>query len=126
MRDAKEQSMSETPTASGMAQGESGVGGDPLDLVGAVGTDDDAMPGPRDGAESGSAADDTSTGESSAAGAADPAPESGATLDPQTMSVDPDAGSDPLDDDAEGIRTPGIGGSGSSSDPMPDMSGTSG
>jgi hypothetical protein len=127
MPDAKEQRMSETPTASGMAQGESGVGGDPLDLVGAVGTDDDAMPGARDGAESGDgSAEDATTGDKGAAGAADRAPESGATLDPQTMSVDPDTGSDPLDDDAEGIRTPGIGGSGSSSDPMPDMSGTSG
>jgi hypothetical protein len=119
--------MSETPQASGMSQGQSQPGGDPLDLVGAVGTDDDVLPGAPGGAEAGEAsAEDTSTGGSGTAADADPAPDSGATLDPQKMSVDPDAGSDPLDDDTEGVRTSGIGGSGSSSDPMPDMSGTSG
>ena len=118
--------MSETPTASGMAQGESGVGGDPLDLVGATGTDDDVLPGPPGGAEAGEAtAEDTSTGGSGTAADADPAPDSGATLDAPRRNPDADAVSDPLDDDAEGIRTLGIGDSGSSSDPMPDMSGTS-
>ena len=119
--------MSETPTASGMAQGESGVGGDPLDLVGAVGTDEDVLPGPPGAAEAGEAtAEDTAPGDSSAAANADPAPESGASLDPPRSNPDADAVSDPLDDDAEGIRTLGIGDSGSGSDPMPDMSGTSG
>ena len=40
--------------------------------------------------------------------------------------VDPEAGRDPLDAaDTEGARTPGVGGSECSADPMPDMAGTS-
>src|SRR3712207_381061 len=93
---AQEQSMIETATASGMGQGESGVAGDPLDLTGAVGTDDDVLPGPPGGAEPGEAtAEDTPTGDSGTAGDADPAPESVATLDPPRTNPDADAVSDP-------------------------------
>jgi hypothetical protein len=108
-----------------MSQASAPSGGDPLDLVGAVGTEDDVLPGPP-GGDVGEEGEDIPSAESGPVPNADPAPESGATLDPATMNVDPDAGSDPLDDDAEGIRTSGIGGSGSASDPMPDMTGTSG
>jgi hypothetical protein len=39
--------------------------------------------------------------------------------------VDPESGRDPLDSaDTEGARTPGVGGSESGADPMPDMAGT--
>jgi hypothetical protein len=111
-----------------MSQAQSQTGGDPLDLVGAVGTEDDVLPGPPGGEEAGEeSARDVRPGDSSPAADADPAPESGATIDPpgRTMNIDPDAGKDPLDDvDSDRMRPLGVGDSASGSDPMPDMSGT--
>ena len=104
-----------------MSQAQSQTGGDPLDLTGAVGTDPDVLPGPPGGADVGDEGRDIPSAESGPVAESDPAPESGATLDPPRS----DAVSDPLDDDAEGIRTLGIADSGATSDPMPDMSGTS-
>ncbi len=113
---------------SDMSQAQSQTGGDPLDLVGAVGTEDDVLPGPPGGAEAAEeSARDVQPGDSSPAADADPAPEAGATLDPpgRTMNLDPDAGKDPLDDvDTDRQRPLGVGDSSSGSDPMPDMSGT--
>ena len=106
-----------------MSQAQSQTGGDPLDATGAVGSEDDVLPGPPGGVDVGvGPAQAVAPGPGSNV---DPAPESGATSDPARMNPDADAVSDPLDDDAEGIRTLGIGDSGSTSDPMPDMSGTS-
>ena len=111
-----------------MSQAQGPPGGDPLDLVGAVGTEDDVLPGPPGGVEVGEeSGEDVAPAESGSATDADPAPEAGATLDPpgRTMDVDPDAGADPLDEaDTEGMRPPGVGNSASGSDPMPDMTGT--
>ncbi len=122
--------MSETPQASGMSQAQSQTGGDPLDVVGAVGTEDDAMPGPPDGVQPGEAtAVEASTGDTGTTGEADSVPNPGPVPDPpgRGMNIDPEAGKDPLDDaDAEGMRPPGIGDSASGSDPMPDMTGTTG
>ena len=113
-----------------MSQAQGRPGGDPLDLVGAVGTEDDVLPGPPGGVEMGEASgEDVPTGESGTVSDTDPASESDDTLDPpgRTMDLDPAAGNDPLDDaDAEGMRPPGVGDSSAGSDPMPDMSGTSG
>jgi hypothetical protein len=120
--------MSETPQASGMSQAQSQVGGDPLELVDAVGTEDDALPGPPDGVEPGDAtAEETAAGGYGAADDTDSAAEVAPTPNPpgRTMNVDPDTGKDPLDEaDAEGMRPPGVGDSASGSDPMPDMTGT--
>ena len=128
--EAKEQSMSETPQASGMSQGQSQSGGDPLDLVGAVGTDDDVLPGPPGGVEPGEGtAEEASSAEPGTVADTDSVPNPGPTPDPpgRTMNIDPEAGKDPLDDtDAEGMRPPGVGDSTSGSDPMPDMTGTTG
>jgi hypothetical protein len=111
-----------------MSQAQGPPGGDPLDLTGAVGTEDDVLPGPPGGVEVGEGtADDVPPANSGSASEAEPAPESGATLDPpgRTMNLDPDAGKDPLDDvDADRMRPLGVGDSTSGSDPMPDMSGT--
>ena len=111
-----------------MSQAQGQPGGDPLDLVGAVGTEDDVLPGPPGGVDVGEeSGEDAAPADSGSASDADPAP--GATFDPpgREMEVDPNAGADPIDEaDTEGMRPPGVGNSESGSDPMPDMSGTTG
>ena len=111
-----------------MSQAQGPPGGDPLDLTGAVGTEDDVLPGPPGGVDVGEeAGEDAPSADSGSVSDADPAP--GATFDPpgRAMELDPDAGADPIDEaDAEGMRPPGVGDSESGSDPMPDMSGTTG
>ena len=103
-----------------MSQAQGRPGGDPLDLVGAVGTEDDVLPGPTGGVDVGEeSGEDAPPADSGSMSGADPAG--------REMDVDPDAGADPIDEaDAEGMRPPGVGDSESGSDPMPDMSGTSG
>jgi hypothetical protein len=118
---------------SDMSQAQGVSGGDPLDLVGATGTDDDAMPGPpadldaaddSDGAEP----DDGVSGRAMDMVNADPAPEGGASLDPPGAEApDPASGVDPLQEtEASGVQVPGEAGGDleSGADPMPDMSGT--
>ena len=112
-----------------MSQAQGQPGGDPLDLTGEVGTEDDVLPGPPGGVVDGGeeAGEDATSADSGSVSDADPAP--GATFDPpgREMELDPDAGADPIDEaDTEGMRTPGVGDSESGSDPMPDMSGTTG
>jgi hypothetical protein len=115
---------------SDMSRASAPSGGDPLDLTGEVGTDDDVLPGPPGGVDVGEGtAEEVPSGESDAAVDADPVSDvdADATPDPpgRTMNIDPAAGNDPLDDaDAEGMRPPGVGDSAGGSDPMPDMSGT--
>jgi len=119
---------------SDMSQAQGVSGGDPLDLVGATGTDDDAMPGSEvgaadttDGGDTGEDADGVS-GRAMDMVNADPAPEGGATLDPP--GAEPPAaesGVDPLQEtEASGVQVPGEAGGDleSGADPMPDMSGT--
>jgi hypothetical protein len=118
---AKEESMSE------MSQEQGRPGGDPLDVVGAVGTEDDVLPGPPGGVVGEESGEDVSPAQSGPANDADQAPEAGPVPDPpgRQMDIDPAAGNDPLDDaDTEGMRPPGVGDSTSGSDPMPDMTGT--
>jgi hypothetical protein len=111
-----------------MSQSSAPPGGDPMDLTGEVGTEDDVLPGPPGGVEPGEeSAKDVPPGDSGPVTDADQALESGATFDPQgrMMNLDPEAGKDPLDEaDTEGMRPPGVGDSASGSDPMPDMTGT--
>ena len=111
-----------------MSQASAPSGGDPLDLTGEVGTEDDVLPGPAGGVEVGEVSGESGpAADSGSAADVEPAPESGSTLDPpgRTMEVDPDASADPIDQaDTEAMRPPGVGGSESASDPMPDMSGT--
>ena len=120
--------MSETPQASGMSQAQSQTGGDPLDLTGAVGTEDDVLPGPPGGVEVGEeSGEDLPSAEPAPVSDAAPAPDPDAILDPpgRQMDVDPDAAADPIDQaDTEAMRPPGVGGSDSGSDPMPDIAGT--
>ena len=118
---------------SDMSQAQSVSGGDPLDLVSATGTEDDAMPGPgavghcrrrRHGRgcrrRSGRTMDMVN---------ADPAPEGGASLDPPGADApEPTSGVDPLQEtEASNVQVPGEAGGDleSGADPMPDMSGTS-
>jgi hypothetical protein len=111
-----------------MSQASAPPGGDPLDLTGEVGTEDDVLPGPPGGIEGGEESVETvpssDSGPASETGAA---PDPDAILDPpgRQMEVDPDAAADPIDQaDTEAMRPPGVGGSESGSDPMPDMTGT--
>jgi hypothetical protein len=118
-----------------MSQAQGQTGGDPLDLVGATGTKDDAMPGP--GADLGSndnAGDsDQDAGDGVSGRAmdmvnADPAPEGGASLDPPGAEA-PDAtsGVDPLQEtESSQVQVPGEAGGDleSGADPMPDVAGT--
>ena len=117
---------------SDMSQAQGVSGGDPLDLVGATGTEDDAMPGSgaadtTDGGDTGEDADGVS-GRAMDMVNADPAPEGGASLDPP--GAEPPAaesGVDPLQEtEASGVQVPGEAGGDleSGADPMPDMSGT--
>jgi hypothetical protein len=103
-------------------------GGDPLDLTGEIGTEDDVLPGPPGGVEvAEESGEDLPSPETGSVSDAEPSPEPGATLDPpgRQMEVDPDAAADPIDQaDTEAMRPPGIGGSDSGSDPMPDIAGT--
>jgi hypothetical protein len=113
--EAKEQSMSDMSRAQGRP------GGDPLDLVGAVGTEDDVLPGPPGGVEMGQQSAENASSDT------DQAAEPGPVPDPpgREMNIDPAAGNDPLDEaDTEGMRPPGVGDSSGGSDPMPDMAGT--
>jgi hypothetical protein len=111
-----------------MSQASAPPGGDPLDLTGEVGTEDDVLPGPPGGVEVGEESGEAlPSADSGTVGDTDSAPESGAPLNPpgRQMDVDPDAAADPIDEaDTEAMRPPGVGGSESGSDPMPDMSGT--
>jgi hypothetical protein len=113
---------------SDMSRASAPSGGDPLDLTGEVGTEDDVLPGPPGGVETGEeSGEDLPSADSGSVSDADSAPEPGATLDPpgRQMDVDPDAAADPIDQaDTEAMRPPGVGGSEAGSDPMPDMSGT--
>ena len=106
---------------SDMSRASAPSGGDPLDLTGEVGTDDDVLPGPPGGVEMGEeTAEEASSADWGPAADADQAAEPG-----RTMNIDPAAGNDPLDEaDTEGMRPPGVGDSASGSDPMPDMTGT--
>ena len=108
-----------------MSQASAPSGGDPLEVMPESGAKDDVLPGPpadvdstdeRPGGTGGDAPDTV-----------DPGPEAGTLADPPAPDdeIDPTAGADPLDAaDTEGARTPGVGGSESGSDPMPDMAGT--
>ena len=122
--------MSETPQASGMSQAQSQTGGDPLDLTGAVGTEDDVLPGPPGGVDIGEVpGEETSDADAGSVSEAVPGPppdpEAILNTPGRQMDVDPDAAADPIDQaDTEAMRPPGVGGSESGSDPMPDMSGT--
>jgi hypothetical protein len=108
---------------SDMSQAQGVSGGDPLDLVNATGTEDDVLPGAPDevgGADLGDENDGVS-GRAMDMVNADPAPEGGASLDPpgaeapaETSGVDPLQGGE-IGGDLE-----------SGSDPMPDVSGTTG
>lgn len=111
-----------------MSQAQGQPGGDPLDLVGAVGTEDDVLPGAPGGVEMGE-----DTGEDSSSADSGPAADTGQVAEPgpvpdppgREMNIDPAAGNDPLDEaDTEGMRPPGVGDSAGGSDPMPDMAGT--
>jgi hypothetical protein len=112
---------------SDMSQAQGVSGGDPLDLVGATGAEDDAMPG-SDVADSGDEANDGVSGRAMDMVNADPAPEGGASLDPP--GAEPPAaesGVDPLQEtEASNVQVPGEAGGDleSGADPMPDMSGT--
>jgi hypothetical protein len=114
---------------SDMSRASAPSGGDPLDLTGEVGTDDDVLPGPPGGVDVGEGtAEDTPSGASDTGADADPVSDTDATSDPpgREMNIDPAAGNDPLDEaDTEGMRPPGVGDSSGGSDPMPDMAGTS-
>jgi hypothetical protein len=114
--------MSEMSKASGPP------GGDPLDLTNEVGTEDDVLPGPPGGVEIGEESGEALPSADSGPGSdADSAAEPGAPLDPpgRQLNVDPDAAADPIDQaDTEAMRPPGVGGSESGSDPMPDIAGT--
>ena len=111
-----------------MSQAQGRPGGDPLDLVGAVGTEDDVLPGPPGGVEMGEeTAEEASSARSGPAADTGLAAEPGPVPDPpgREMNIDPAAGNDPLDEaDTEGMRPPGVGDSSGGSDPMPDMAGT--
>ena len=115
-----------------MSESQGVSGGDPLDLVGATGTQDDAMPG--SGADLGATDDSGEDAGDGVSGRAmdmvnsDPAPEGGASLDPPGAEA-PDAtsGVDPLQEtEASQVQVPGEAGGSleSGADPMPDMSGT--
>ena len=117
---------------SDMSQAQGVSGGDPLDLVGATGTQDDAMPG-SDAEAAGTADSDDGASDGVSGRAMDmvnenPAPEGGATLDPPgTEPPDPASGVDPLHEtEASNVQVPGEAGGDleSGADPMPDMSGT--
>ena len=115
-----------------MSQASAPPGGDPLDVTGEVGTEDDVLPGPPGGVDIGEVpgeelpADDTGP-VSEAVPGPPPDPEAMLSQPGRQMDVDPDAAADPIDQaDTEAMRPPGVGGSESGSDPMPDMSGTSG
>ena len=114
--------MSEMSKASGPP------GGDPLDLTNEVGTEDDVLPGSPGGGEAGGQSGaDLPSADSGSVSDADSAAESGAPLDPpgRQLDVDPDAAADPIDQaDTEAMRPPGVGGSESGSDPMPDIAST--
>ena len=109
-----------------MSKASAPSGGDPLEAMPDTGAKDDVLPGPPAGVDP---TDDRSGGTSDVATeTADPGTASGEPVNSSTVGepVDPEAGRDPLDAaDTEGARTPGVGGSESSSDPMPDMAGTS-
>ena len=109
-----------------MSQASAPSGGDPLEVMPETGAKDDVLPGPPADVDP---TDDRSGGtRGDAPDTADPGPEAGTLVDPTARGddIDPDAAADPLDAaDTEGARTPGVGGSESSSDPMPDMAGTS-
>jgi hypothetical protein len=110
-----------------MSQAQGRPGGDPLDLVGAAGTEDDVLPGPPGGVEMGEETADEASSADSGPAAADQAAEPGPVPDTpgREMNIDPAAGNDPLDEaDTEGMRPPGVGDSAGGSDPMPDMAGT--
>ena len=113
---------------SDMSRASAPSGGDPLDLTGEVGTDDDVLPGPPGGVEMGEeTAEEAASADSGPAADADQAAEPGPVPDPsgRQMNIDPAAGNDPLDEaDTEGMRPPGVGDSAAGSDPMPDMTGT--
>ena len=107
---------------SDMSQAQGVSGGDPLDLVGATGSEDDAMPGSgaadTDGGDTGEDADGVS-GRAMDMVNADPAPEGGASLDPPGAEPPaPTSGVDPLQGSESG------GDLESGADPMPDVSGT--
>ena len=111
-----------------MSKASAPSGGDPLDVTGEVGTEDDVLPGPPGGVEMGEESGEAlPAADSGSAADADPAPSTPLDSPGREMEVDPDASADPIDQaDTEAMRPPGIGGSESGSDPMPDMSGTSG
>ena len=114
-----------------MSQAQSQTGGDPLDLVNATGTEDDVMPGPADVDAPDEAGQDASDGVSGRAMDmvnTDPAPESGASLDPPGAEPPaPNSGVDPLQEtEASQVQVPGEAGGSieSGADPMPDVAGT--
>jgi hypothetical protein len=113
---------------SDMSRASAPSGGDPLDVTGEVGTEDDVLPGPPGGVEVGEeSGEDLPSADSGSVSDAAPAPDPGAILEPpgRQLDVDPDAAADPIDQaDTEAMRPPGVGGSESGSDPMPDISGT--
>jgi hypothetical protein len=113
-----------------MSQSSAPPGGDPMDLTGEVGTEDDVLPGPPGGVDVGEVPGEVPPGAGSDSGPvseAVPGPPPDEILNPpgRQMDVDPDASADPIDQaDTEAMRPPGVGGSESGSDPMPDMTGT--
>jgi hypothetical protein len=109
-----------------MSKASAPAGGDPLEVMPESGAKDDVLPGPPAGVDP--TDDRPNRAGAEASDTADPGPEAGTLADPPGPSddIDPEAGRDPLDSaDTEGARTPGVGGSESGADPMPDMAGAS-
>ena len=109
-----------------MSKASAPSGGDPLEVMPDTGAKDDVLPGPPADVDP---TDDRSGGTSDVrTETADPEPHPASRSIPPPSESDGRSGGgrDPLDAaDTEGARTPGVGGSESSSDPMPDMAGTS-
>ena len=110
-----------------MSKASAPPGGDPLEVMPDSGAKDDVLPGPPADVGSTDAGTGARSDESLPSGDQPDAPASGEPVNASTVGepVDPEAGRDPLDPaDTEGARTPGVGGSESGADPMPDMAGT--